>query len=80
MPLRGKKPARRQAAPRPSGRPLLSLRHTLPERNVGLQPGAEAAITRAMSTKPLVAVVMGSKNDWETMHAAGKIFDEFGIA
>ena len=31
------------------------------------------------SGKPLVAILMGSKNDWETMQAAGKIFDEFGI-
>jgi 5-(carboxyamino)imidazole ribonucleotide mutase len=31
------------------------------------------------SNKPLVAILMGSKNDWETMEAAGKIFDEFGI-
>ena len=30
--------------------------------------------------KPLVAILMGSKNDWETMQAAGKILDEFGIA
>jgi len=29
--------------------------------------------------KPLVAILMGSKNDWETMQAAGKILDEFGI-
>jgi phosphoribosylcarboxyaminoimidazole (NCAIR) mutase len=29
--------------------------------------------------KPLVAILMGSKNDWETMQAAGQIFDEFGI-
>ena len=29
---------------------------------------------------PLVAILMGSKNDWETMQAAGKIFDEFGVA
>src|SRR6185437_12513939 len=32
------------------------------------------------SGKPLVAILMGSKNDWETMQAAGKILDEFGIA
>jgi 5-(carboxyamino)imidazole ribonucleotide mutase len=31
------------------------------------------------SGKPLVAILMGSKNDWETMQAAGKIFDEFSI-
>ena len=30
--------------------------------------------------KPLVAILMGSKNDWETMQAAGQILDEFGIA
>src|SRR3954451_15654598 len=29
---------------------------------------------------PLVAILMGSKNDWETMQAAGKILDEFDIA
>jgi 5-(carboxyamino)imidazole ribonucleotide mutase len=31
------------------------------------------------SGKPLVAILMGSKNDWETMQAAGRIFDEFGV-
>ena len=30
--------------------------------------------------KPLVGILMGSKNDWETMQAAGKILDEFGVA
>src|SRR4051812_4482047 len=30
-------------------------------------------------SKPLVGILMGSKNDWETMQVAGKIFDEFGI-
>jgi 5-(carboxyamino)imidazole ribonucleotide mutase len=30
--------------------------------------------------KPLVAILMGSKNDWETMQVAGEILDEFGIA
>jgi 5-(carboxyamino)imidazole ribonucleotide mutase len=29
--------------------------------------------------RPLVGILMGSKNDWETMQAAGKILDEFGI-
>src|SRR6476659_795368 len=32
------------------------------------------------SKKSLVAILLGSKNDWETMQAAGKILDEFGIA
>jgi 5-(carboxyamino)imidazole ribonucleotide mutase len=31
------------------------------------------------SQTPLVAILMGSKNDWETMQAAGKILDEFGV-
>jgi 5-(carboxyamino)imidazole ribonucleotide mutase len=29
--------------------------------------------------KPLVGILMGSKNDWETMQAAGKILEEFGV-
>jgi 5-(carboxyamino)imidazole ribonucleotide mutase len=33
-----------------------------------------------MSDKPLVAVIMGSKSDWETMKHADSILTEFGIA
>lgn len=29
---------------------------------------------------PLVAVIMGSKSDWETMHAAAEVLEEFGVA
>ncbi len=29
---------------------------------------------------PLVAVIMGSKSDWETMRAAVEVLEEFGIA
>ncbi|MEK7775015.1 MAG: 5-(carboxyamino)imidazole ribonucleotide mutase [Candidatus Zixiibacteriota bacterium] len=29
--------------------------------------------------KPLVAVIMGSKSDWETMKQASLILDEFGV-
>src|SRR6202166_344631 len=32
------------------------------------------------SAPPLVAVIMGSKSDWETMRAADEILAEFGIA
>ena len=32
------------------------------------------------SENPLVAVVMGSRSDWETMSAAAEILDELGIA
>lgn len=30
--------------------------------------------------RPLVGILMGSKSDWETMQAAAKILDEFGVA
>jgi 5-(carboxyamino)imidazole ribonucleotide mutase len=29
---------------------------------------------------PLVGILMGSKSDWETMQAAAKILDEFGVS
>lgn len=29
--------------------------------------------------RPLVGILMGSKSDWETMQAATKILDEFGV-
>ena len=32
-----------------------------------------------MSENPLVAVIMGSKSDWETMRAASEILTEFGL-
>lgn len=32
------------------------------------------------SNEPLVGILMGSKSDWETMQAATKILDEFGVA
>jgi len=31
------------------------------------------------SQKPLVAVIMGSKSDWETMSAASSVLKEFGV-
>jgi len=33
----------------------------------------------AESSKPLVAVIMGSKSDWEVMRAASDTFNEFGV-
>jgi 5-(carboxyamino)imidazole ribonucleotide mutase len=32
-----------------------------------------------MNDKPLVAVIMGSKSDWETMKAAADVLAEFGV-
>ncbi len=33
-----------------------------------------------MSDKPLVAIVMGSKSDWETMRHADETLSQFGVA
>ena len=30
--------------------------------------------------KPLIALLMGSSSDWETMRAAAEVLDEFGVA
>jgi 5-(carboxyamino)imidazole ribonucleotide mutase len=32
------------------------------------------------SAKPLVAVIMGSKSDWETMQHADKVLSDFGVS
>lgn len=32
------------------------------------------------SSQPLIGILMGSKSDWETMQAAAKILDEFGVS
>jgi 5-(carboxyamino)imidazole ribonucleotide mutase len=34
----------------------------------------------AANDRPLVGILMGSKSDWETMQAATKILNEFGVA
>lgn len=34
----------------------------------------------AQEERPLVAVIMGSKSDWETMRHAHEILDDFGVA
>ena len=31
------------------------------------------------TSRPLVGIIMGSKNDWEVMKGASAVFDEFGI-
>src|SRR5216110_3989924 len=36
--------------------------------------------TRKSKTKSLVAVLMGSKSDWETMRAASETLAQFGVA
>ena len=34
----------------------------------------------ASSQTPLVGVIMGSKSDWETMHGAARVLEEFAVA
>jgi 5-(carboxyamino)imidazole ribonucleotide mutase len=36
--------------------------------------------TESTAAKPLVAVVMGSKSDWETMQHADRVLSDFGVA
>jgi 5-(carboxyamino)imidazole ribonucleotide mutase len=36
--------------------------------------------TAAAAEKPLVAVIMGSKSDWETMQHADRVLSDFGVA
>lgn len=36
-------------------------------------------MTEASSDKPLVAVLMGSKSDWDVMQHVSKTFDELGV-
>ena len=33
-----------------------------------------------MSKKPIVGIVMGSNSDWDTMHHAAQILEQFGVA
>jgi 5-(carboxyamino)imidazole ribonucleotide mutase len=33
-----------------------------------------------MTTKPLIAIVMGSKSDWDTMRHADEVLSEFSVA
>jgi 5-(carboxyamino)imidazole ribonucleotide mutase len=32
-----------------------------------------------MASKPIVAIIMGSKSDWPTMEHAAKVLDDFGV-
>jgi 5-(carboxyamino)imidazole ribonucleotide mutase len=38
------------------------------------------AKSKTENQKPLVAVIMGSKSDWETMQKASETLEEFGVA
>ena len=55
------------------------------EESVGTLCPSTAAPTRAnlcrmSSTAPLVAVVMGSTSDWETLHHTTEMLEKFGVA
>ncbi|MDE2612328.1 MAG: AIR carboxylase family protein, partial [Burkholderiales bacterium] len=32
-----------------------------------------------MSASPLIALLMGSSSDWDTLRAAAEVLDEFGV-
>src|SRR4051794_31422053 len=38
-----------------------------------------AAEPKKAPASPLVAVIMGSKSDWDTMRAASEVLDDFGV-
>lgn len=40
---------------------------------------ASVPVVEAVEPAPLVAVIMGSKSDWETMRAADEILTQFGV-
>jgi 5-(carboxyamino)imidazole ribonucleotide mutase len=42
-------------------------------------PGLRAPRRSKPSAQPLVALIMGSKSDWETMSAAAELLDELGV-
>ena len=57
------------------------LRKTRPEAEaVGAKPGADSSPIPHPSSLPLVAVVMGSKSDWETMRHAADVLARFNVA
>lgn len=43
-------------------------------------PKVSASPRRHVSASPLVAVIMGSKSDWETMRATSETLNRFGVA
>ena len=41
--------------------------------------GRDSRSLKAGSARPLVAIIMGSKSDWETMRAAAEVLTDFGV-
>ncbi|HEV7474761.1 MAG TPA: 5-(carboxyamino)imidazole ribonucleotide mutase [Pyrinomonadaceae bacterium] len=50
------------------------------KRSSSPKPGKEIRNPKAESRSSLVAVIMGSKSDWETMRHADETLTEFGVA
>ncbi len=44
-----------------------------------LRQSADRPNCRMAASKPLVAIIMGSKSDWDTMRHAAETLDEFGV-
>ena len=50
------------------------------KRANGAKPKADSSPSPQSSSLPLVAVIMGSKSDWETMRHADEVLTRFGVA
>ena len=48
--------------------------------NAGTQGSSKIRNQQSATRNPLVAVIMGSKSDWETMRHADETLTEFGVA
>jgi 5-(carboxyamino)imidazole ribonucleotide mutase len=54
---------------------------TMPKKVAGSQNRSSSKISKQSAiNNPLVAVIMGSKSDWETMRHADEMLTEFGVA
>jgi 5-(carboxyamino)imidazole ribonucleotide mutase len=45
-----------------------------------MENSTELDTQRKIDVKPLVAIIMGSKSDWETMQKASEALEKFGVA
>jgi len=51
----------------------------LPDLLSASRPPKSASEPKKAAASPLVAVIMGSKSDWETMRSASEVLDDFGV-
>lgn len=58
----------------------MGIRLKAEKRDAGMKSEAKASENSGAGEAPLVAVVMGSKSDWETMRHAAEVLQQFGVA